>query len=108
MKTMDPFKITGTLPDFALKEYIKQKIIRIDPLPDDWEEKVDEVTIDLHLGNKLRVFVSDGFNTIDTRYTSKEEIESMMKLVELKPGQPFVLTESDFVIATTKERQEHQ
>lgn len=99
-----PFTITGTLPDWALKEYIREKIIKINPLADDWESKVDEVTIDLHLGNKLRVFTRDGLNTIDTKFTTREEIEEMMQLVELKEGQPFVLTENEFVIATTRER----
>ncbi len=96
--------MVGTLPDWVIKEYIKKGLIKIDPLPKDWEENVDEVTIDFHLGNKLRVFTNEGLNTIDTKYASKEDMESMMRLVELKPGQPFILTEHDFVIATTKER----
>ncbi len=96
--------ILGTLPDWVLREHIKKGIIKIRPLPKDWEKSVDEVTIDFHLGNKLRVFTDEGLNTIDTRYASKEDMESMMRLVELKPGQPFILTEHDFVIATTKER----
>lgn len=96
--------IVGTLPDWVIKEYIKKGIIKINPLPKDWEENVDEVTIDFHLGNKLRVFTNEGLNTIDTRYATKEDMESMMRIVELKSGQPFILTEHDFVIATTKER----
>ncbi len=101
---MDAFKLTGTLPDWAIKQYVKKGVIKIDPLPKDWQDSVDEVTIDFHLGNKLRVFSMDGMNTIDTRYTTKEDMEKMMRLVELKPGQPFILTEHDFVIATTSER----
>ena len=97
-------EILGTLPDWVLKEHIKKGIIKIGPLPKDWEENVDEVTIDFHLGSKLRVFTNEGLNTIDTRYTTKEDMESSMRLVELKEGQPFILTEHDFVIATTKER----
>jgi len=96
--------IVGTLPDWVIKQYIKKGIIKIDPLPKDWESSVDEVTIDFHLGSKLKVFTDEGLNTIDTRYASKEDMEGMMRLVELKPGQPFILTEHDFVIATTKER----
>ncbi len=96
--------IWGTLPDWILKEYIKKGIIKIDPLPKNWEEAVDEVTIDFHLGSKLRVFTGDGWDIIDTKHTTKEEMESMMKMVELKPGQPFVLSDKDFVIATTKEK----
>ena len=96
--------IVGTLPDWVIKEYIKKKIIKIDPLPKEWEEAVDEVTIDFHLGNKLRVFSGDGWDIIDTKYATKVDMEKMMKLVELKPGQPFILTDHDFVIATTKEK----
>ncbi|MBI3103442.1 dCTP deaminase [Candidatus Daviesbacteria bacterium] len=96
--------ILGTLPDWAIKEYIKKGIIKIDPLPKDWEQSVDEVTIDFHLGNKLRVFTGDGWDIIDTKHTTKQEMESMMKLIELKPGQPFVLSDKDFVIATTMEK----
>lgn len=96
--------MVGTLPDWVLKEYIKKGIIKISPLPKDWESSVDEVTIDFHLGNKLRVFTGDGWDIIDTKHTTKAEVEAMMKLVELKPGQPFVLSDKDFVIATTKEK----
>ncbi|MBI2018853.1 dCTP deaminase [Candidatus Daviesbacteria bacterium] len=96
--------IVGTLPDWVIKDYIKKGIIKIDPLPNNWEESVDEVTIDFHLGNKLRVFTGDGWDIIDTKHTTKQEMESMMKLIELKPGQPFVLSDKDFVIATTKEK----
>lgn len=98
------YDFTGTLPDWAIRQHIKDGVIKIDPLPLDWESRVDEVTIDFHLGNKLRVFTNEGLNTIDTHFTDKADMESMMKLVELKPGQPFILTENDFVIATTKER----
>ncbi|MFA5933525.1 MAG: dCTP deaminase [Microgenomates group bacterium] len=103
-KKPNAFKLTGTLPDWALKEHIKKGIIKINPLPENWEDTIDEVSIDLHLGNKLKVFTKDGLNTIDTKHTSKEEMNNMMQLVELKPGQPFILTENEFVIAITKER----
>jgi dCTP deaminase len=95
---------TGTLPDWAIRDYLKAGIIKIDPLPDNWEELVQEVTIDFHLGNVLKVFRKDGLNTIDTKHTSKEEMESMMETVVLKPGQPFILTDDDFVIVATKEK----
>lgn len=96
--------MAGTLPDWVIKEYIKKGIIKINPLPKDWESSVDEVTIDFHLGNKLRVFTGDGWDIIDTKHTTKEEMEGMMKFIELKPGQPFVLSDKDFVIATTQEK----
>lgn len=103
-KRPNPFKIVGTLPDWALKAYLKKGLIKIDPLPKNWESEIDVVSIDLHMGNKLKVFTDDGLNTIDTKFSSKEEIENMMKLIELKPGQPFILSENEFVIATTKEK----
>ncbi len=96
--------IVGTLPDWVIKDHIKKGIIKINPLPKDWESLVDEVTIDFHLGNNLRVFTGDGWDIIDTKHTTKQEMEGMMKLIVLKPGQPFVLSDKDFVIATTKEK----
>lgn len=99
-----PFEIVGTLPDWALKAHIREGLIKIDPLPVDWEKLVDEVTIDLHLGKLLRFFRSDGLDTIDTCFTTKDEMAEMMHTVELKAGQPFVLTADKFVIATTRER----
>lgn len=96
--------LTGTMPDWAIRELIKDGTIKIDPLPENWEAEVDEVTIDFHLGNVLKVFNREGLDTIDTKHATREEMESMMKTVVLKPGQPFILTENDFVIASTKER----
>ena len=96
--------LVGTLPDWAIKEYVKAGLIKIDPLPENWEEIVDEVTIDFHLGPVLKVFNREGLDTIDTKFSTKEELESAMKTIILKPGQPFILTENDFVVASTKER----
>lgn len=96
--------IVGTLPDWAIKEAIKKGEIKIDPMPSDLDAVVDEVTIDFHLGKHLKVFKKQGWETIDTLHTSKDEMESMMEHVELKPGQPFILTDDQFVIATTAER----
>lgn len=101
---VDPYSIVGTLPDWAIRQYIKDGVIKIDPLPEDWKENIDEVTLDFHLGNVLRVFRPGGLNLVDPRFTTKEEMEAMMDTIVLKPGQPFILTEEDFVIATTRER----
>lgn len=103
MEQPSPFEVVGTLPDWALKAHIRAGLIGIDPLPPNWEGLVDEVTMDFHLGNKLRVFITGGLNTIDTRFTTREEMEKMMPVEELKDGQPFILTKDDFVIATTRE-----
>lgn len=95
---------SGILPDYILKEYISKGIIKIDPLPEDWESLVSEVTVDFHMGYTLRIFKTDGRDVIDTKFSTREELESMMETITLKPGQPFVLTSEDFVIASTLER----
>ncbi len=96
--------IIGTLPDWSIKQHIEEGVIKVDPMPENWESMVDEVTMDFHLGKHLKVFKKQGWETIDTMHTSKEEMESMMEYIELKPGQPFILTDDKFVIATTRER----
>lgn len=103
MEKPSPFEIVGKLPDWAIKEHIKKGVIGIDPLPENWEKKIDPVSVDFRLGNMLKVFTPDGSNTIDTRYSNREDIERMMQIVELKEGQPFVLSQGEFVIATTLE-----
>lgn len=97
-------KIIGLLPDWAIVEYIKKHIIRIDPLTPAWEKNVDPVSIDFNLGSNLRIFTSDGLNTIDTLNTSKGEMEQMMPHIQLKKNQPLILTKGKFVIATTQEK----
>lgn len=97
-------KLIGYLPDWAIYEYIKAGIIGIDPLPDQWEEQIAPVAFDFRLGSNLRIFTSDGLDTIDTRYTTKEEMEKMMPHVQLKNDQPLILTKGKFVIATTLEK----
>ncbi|MDQ3098516.1 MAG: dCTP deaminase [bacterium] len=97
-------ELIGLLPDWAIREHLQKEIIKIDPLPKNWEEKVDPVSIDFRLGKYVRVFTNDGLGTIDTKYTTKEEMEKMMPLIELKDGQPLILTKGKFVIATTFEK----
>lgn len=100
----DPYKIVGTLPDWAIREHIRDGVIKIDPLTDGWERRIDPVTVDFHLGHHLRFFKRDGHDTIDTKYSTRDDITEMMQFVGLQEGQPFVLTSEDFVIATTLER----
>lgn len=95
---------SGILPDYIIKEYIQKGIIKLDPLPGNWEELISEVSIDLHLGNTLKIFKRDGRDVIDTKYSTRDQLEDMMETITLKPGQPFVLTSEDFVIASTQER----
>lgn len=96
-------ELRGTLPDWAIKDLIRNGTIKIDPLSDDWESKVSSVTVDFHLGSPVKYFKRDGHNVIDTKYSSKEAIEDMMQSVELKPDQPFILKAGKTIIAPTVE-----
>ncbi|MCL5409477.1 MAG: dCTP deaminase [Patescibacteria group bacterium] len=99
--------LVGILPDWAIIEAIKQEEIIIDPLskePLPLADLVGPVSIDFHLGANLKVFKRDGFDTIDTRFTSREKIEEMMTPYHLEVDQPFVLEAGDFVTATTLEK----
>ena len=102
---------------FLIRHYIGDGYIQIDPLAKNWEQLikrdsdvirpedgVDPVTIDFRLGPNIKHYRPDGLDVIDTRHTSKEEIEEMMKHVVLKPDQPFVLNHRLFVLAATVER----
>lgn len=96
----------GPLPDWAIKEFIKDGTIKIDPLLEDWEKTVSCVTVDLHLGSPLRFFREDGNDTIDTRYSTAKDIEEMMITYPLRPNQPFVLEAGKTIIAPTVEKLE--
>lgn len=104
-----PFEITGTLPDWAIKAHIQEGIIKIDPLPDGWDDPekgiLGQVTIDFRLGYKIRRYKSVVHKIIDTKHITAEEMEELTEKYELHEGQPLVLDRGgDFVIATTLER----
>lgn len=111
-----PYDLVGHVPDWALRHFIGDRYIKIDPLPKNWEKLIradsdvirpedgtDPVTIDFRLGPNIKHYTPDGLDTIDTRYTSKEEIEGMMRHVVLKVDQPFILTPEIFVLTAALE-----
>ncbi len=103
----NPYDLVGVLPDWAIKEFLKDGYIKIDPMPEGWEiweEVGDPLTVDFHLGNRIKRFKKDGREVIDTRYSTRAEIEDMMLEEILKPGQPTVLGREDFLIVPTIER----
>lgn len=107
-KRPSPFKIVGTLPDWAIKAHIREGLIKIDPLPEDWDDPekgiVSQVTIDLRLGHKIRRFKALTHEIIDTKFITSKEMDELTEEIELHDNQPLVLGERDFVIATTLER----
>lgn len=91
---------TGILPDWVIVKYLEQGIIKIDPLPKNWRENVDQVSMDFHLGGNLRLFRGGTYRFVDTR---KGLPEDAMEEVNLNEGDPFILEPGAFAIASTKE-----
>lgn len=104
MERPSPFEIVGTLPDWAIKAHIRNEVIKINPLQENWEQLVDQTTIDLNMGSHVKRFRRGEHRTIDLKFTPREEIEDMMEDEEYKPGQAILLTKDDFITVTTAER----
>lgn len=95
-----PVGIVGILPDRIIAEYVAKRIIKIDPLPTNWRENIDQVSIDFHLGKKLKLFRAGAYRFVDTR---KGLPEDAMEEVELSKGDPFILEPGAFAITSTEE-----
>jgi dCTP deaminase len=92
--------IYGILPDWAIKDYIKQGIIKIKNLSKNWEEEVDQVTIDFHLGHRILIPNMGRHIVIDIR---KGVDKSMYKEIHLKRGEPITIRPGQFFIGETME-----
>ncbi|MBI2012438.1 dCTP deaminase, partial [Candidatus Curtissbacteria bacterium] len=91
---------SGVLPDWAIADYIKQGKIKIDPLPGNWREFIDQVSIDFHLGDNIKLFRSGAYRFIDTKRGLPEDA---MEEINLSLGDPFILEPGAFAITTTRE-----
>ncbi len=92
--------VIGILPDWVIAEYVAKNRIRISPLSRNWRESIDQVSIDFHLGNKLKLFRAGAYRFIDTKRGLPDDA---MEEVELKDGDPFILEPGAFAITSTKE-----
>lgn len=92
--------VHGILPDHLIAEYIEKKIITISPMPKNWRENIDQVSIDFHLGGNLKLFKGGTYRFIDTRRGLPEDA---MEEINLKDGDPFILEPGAFAIASTSE-----
>lgn len=90
----------GVLPDWVIAESIEKGIIQIKPLTANWRQKIDQVSIDFHLGSNIKLFRGGTYRFIDTRRGLPEDA---MEEINLKEGDPFILEPGAFAIATTKE-----
>ncbi len=95
-------EITGILPDWAIKELVKKKIIKVNPLSADWETSkfLGPCSLDFRLGGKLLFFKESAYRFINTQKgLGKNEMEEYI----LEDGEPFSLEPGVFVIASTLE-----
>ncbi|OGD83372.1 dCTP deaminase [Candidatus Curtissbacteria bacterium RBG_13_40_7] len=91
---------SGVLPDWAIQKYIAEGVIKITNLDGSWKSKIDQVSIDFHLGNNLKLFRAGAYRFIDTRRGLPEDA---MEEINLKDGDPFILEPGAFAITSTKE-----
>lgn len=85
------------LSDRSIREALRTGRIKIDPLADD---AVQPSSVDLRLDRRFRVFHNHRYPHIDVRQPHPE----LTELVEVDPGDPFVLHPGEFVLAATLER----
>ena len=91
---------TGILPDWVIEKYIREGIIKITPLPKNWQDAIDQVSMDFHLGGHIKLFRAGTYRYVDTRRGLPEDA---MEEVNLQEGDPFILEPGAFAIATTYE-----
>ncbi len=90
----------GILPDWIIAKYLEEGVIKIEPLPKDWRNSIDQVSMDFHLGGNLKLFRGGAYRFVDTK---KGLPDDAMEEVHLNDGDPFILEPGAFAIASTKE-----
>lgn len=91
---------SGILPDWIIEKYIREGIIKITPLPKNWQQAIDQVSMDFHLGGNIKLFRAGTYRFVDTR---RGLPENAMEEVNLQEGDPFILEPGSFAIASTRE-----
>ena len=82
------------LSDRTMREQIEQGRIRVEPLADG---AIQPSSIDLRLGDKIRVFRNNHISHIDLRH----DTAALTEVIDLKPGQPFFLRPLEFALGVT-------
>jgi len=88
------------LSDKDIKKAIDEGRIKIDPAPD-YAEQLGPCSIDLHLGNKFRIFKSSRHPFIDIK--AEIPVDDIMEEVVVEDGQPFIMHPGNLALAITKE-----
>lgn len=91
---------SGILPDWVIEKYIREGILKITPLPKNWHDAIDQVSMDFHLGVHMKLFRNGTYRYVDTKRGLPEDA---MEEVNLQEGDPFILEPGAFAIASTKE-----
>lgn len=88
------------LSDRDIKKAIANKRITITPKPD-YKIQLGSCSIDLHLGNKFRVFHNSKYPYIDLK--NPVAMNKIMSERVLKKDEPFIMQPGDFALVTTVE-----
>lgn len=88
------------LSDRDIKAAIQQGKITVSPAPN-YDEQLGPCSLDLHLGNVMKVFKTTSYPYLDL----KREInfEALMDEIIVRDGDPFILQPGAFALAVTKE-----
>lgn len=93
-------QVSGILPDWLIEKYIREGAIKISPLSGRWQECIDQVSMDFHLGESIKLFRGGTYRFVDTRRGLPPDA---MEEVDLADGDPFILEPGAFAIASTRE-----
>jgi dCTP deaminase len=85
------------LSDRTIREEIRAGRIEIDPFD---ESCLQPSSVDLHVDAVFRVFHNARYPYIDV----KRPMKDLTEVVEVKPGEPFILHPGEFVLGATRER----
>jgi dCTP deaminase len=85
------------LSDHTIKDLVQSGEIAIDPYD---ERRVQPSSVDLTLGNRVRVFSNNHkYALVDLR----QPLEELTELVTIEPDRPFILHPHEFVLGITHE-----
>ncbi|MEK7542406.1 MAG: dCTP deaminase [Patescibacteria group bacterium] len=88
------------LSDQDIQKAIGQGRVRISPAPD-FEKQLGPCSLDLHMGNTMKVFKPSPYPYLDLK--RKIDMEALMEEIVVGEGEPFILQPRDFALALTKE-----
>lgn len=91
------------LSDRDIKKALLQGRVKITPKPN-LNEQLGSCSIDLHLGNRFRVFKHSAHPYIDLK--GPVDTDKLMKEIVVKKGEPFIMQPGDFALVTTVENLE--